>query len=249
MARSQRLFQLMQCLRDGAGPKTADSLGAELGISARTVHRDIATLREMGAVIDGEAGYGFTLIEDNALPPLGFTEDELEALVLGLREVEQIGDPDLANAAVAALRKLQGRLPPRQSHRLAHAVLSTKRYVRPEPPGIKVSALRKATWDEQEIRILYTDAKGAETKRQVRPLGLCYMDRSTMLVAWCLLRRDVRVFRLDRIRQMEVTQTSFRPHRVPLLREALIQFRKEEESWRNDPANSCGPQVPGEETL
>ncbi len=144
MSRPARLFQLLQCLRDGAGPKTAQSLGRELGISARSVHRDIATLREMGAVIDGAAGFGFSLVEDAALPPLGFTDDELEALVLGLREVEQIGDPDLAGAASQALRKLQGRLPPRQSHRLSQAVLSAKRFQAPEPPAIPVSVRRQA---------------------------------------------------------------------------------------------------------
>ena len=227
MSRSHRLFQLMQCLRNGAGPKTAASLSDELGISARTVHRDIGTLREMGAVIDGAAGYGFTLIEDAALPPMGFTDDELEALVLGLREVEQIGDPDLAGAAAQALRKLQGRLPPRQSHRLSHSVLTAKRFWRPETPSISVSALRRATWEELEVRFAYTDMHGAQTYRQVRPLGISYFDRSTVLIGWCLLREDSRVFRLDRMRDLEVTETSFRPQRVPLLRAAQDRFRRE----------------------
>jgi predicted DNA-binding transcriptional regulator YafY len=217
----------MQCLRDGAGPKTAQSLARDLGLSARTIHRDIATLREMGAVIDGAAGYGFTLIEDSALPPLGFTNEELEALVLGLREVEQIGDPDLAEAAGQALRKLQGRLPPRQSHRLSHAVLTAKRFHTPVQPGVPVAALRQATWEEVEVRFAYSDAQGAETERQVRPLGISYMDRSTVLIAWCLLRQDIRVFRLDRMRDLVVTQQSFRPRRVPLLRAAQQKFRNE----------------------
>ena len=123
MSRTARLFQLMQALRSGPQPRTSIQLAQDLGVSARTVHRDIDTLRGLGAVIDGEAGFGFTLIEDATLPPLGFLDDELEALVLGLREVELIGDPALSDAASAALRKLQGRLPQRQSHHvrsLAH---------------------------------------------------------------------------------------------------------------------------------
>lgn len=238
MSRSHRLFQLMQCLRNGASPKTAASLGDELGVSARTVHRDIDTLREMGAVIDGAAGYGFTLIEDAALPPMGFTDDELEALVLGLREVEQIGDPDLAGAAAQALRKLQGRLPPRQSHRLSHSVLTAKRFWRPEVPTIPVAELRRATWEELEVRFAYTDTHGAQTHRQVRPLGISYLDRSTVLIAWCLLRQDTRVFRLDRMRDLEVTGVSFRPHRVPLLRAAQERFRRETAAA----AKACRPQ-------
>jgi predicted DNA-binding transcriptional regulator YafY len=225
MSRTLRLFQLMQALRQGPGPKTAAGLGEELGVSGRSIHRDIATLREMGAIIDGEAGYGFTLIEDNALPPMGFRDTELEALVLGLREVQQIGDPDLAEAAGEALRKLQGRLPPRQSHRLRHAVLSAHRFQRPEPPCIQVSDLREATWDEVEVRIDYSDAKGATTTRQVKPLGLIYFDHSTVLVAWCLLRDDVRVFRLDRMSKLQITKQSFRPHRVALLRDAMAKIQ------------------------
>ncbi|MEP2715449.1 YafY family protein [Pseudophaeobacter sp.] len=221
MSRTHRLFQLMQAFRQGAGPKTATSLGRELGVSARSIHRDIATLREMGAIIDGEAGYGFTLVEDNALPPMGFRDTELEALVLGLREVQQIGDPDLAKAAGEALRKLQGRLPPRQSHRLRHAVLAAHRFQRPAAPAIEMSALRQATWDEVEVRFAYVDANGAPTQRQVRPLGLVYFDQSTVLVAWCVMRQDFRVFRLDRMADFAVSDVSFRPNRVPLLRQAL----------------------------
>jgi len=225
MSRTHRLFQLMQLLRQGPGPKTAAGLGFELGVSARSIHRDIATLREMGAIIDGAAGYGFTLIEDNALPPMGFRDTELEALVLGLREVQQIGDPDLAEAAGEALRKLQGRLPPRQAHRLRHAVLAAHRFQPPEPPGIRVTDLREATWEELEVRFDYVDAQGASTTRQVKPLGLVYFDRSSALIAWCNLRRDVRVFRLDRMAGLQVTNHSFRPHRVVMLRDALATLR------------------------
>ncbi|TLP68733.1 YafY family transcriptional regulator [Parasedimentitalea maritima] len=230
MSRTHRLFQLMQALRQGPGPKTAAGLGFEMGVSARSIHRDIATLREMGAVIDGAAGYGFTLIEDNALPPMGFRDTELEALVLGLREVQQIGDPDLAEAAGEALRKLQGRLPPRQAHRLRHSVLAAHRFQRPEAPKIKVADLRDATWEELEVQFDYTDANGASTCRQVKPLGLIYFDRSTVLIAWCKLRKDFRIFRLDRMSELQVTTQSFRPHRVAMLRDALAKIRAERQA-------------------
>ena len=98
-------------------PVRAVQLADELNVSLRTVYRDIDALRGLGAVIDGEAGFGYTLIEDAALPPLGFENDELEALVLGLRDVAVIGDPALARAAQSALAKLTARVPPRQAHR------------------------------------------------------------------------------------------------------------------------------------
>ena len=227
MSRSHRLAQLMQLLRRGAGPHTAAQLGADLEVSARSIHRDIATLREMGAVIDGAAGYGFTLIEDNALPPMTFDDTELEALVLGLREVQQIGDPDLAKAAGDALKKLQGQLPPRQAHRLRHAVLSAHRFQTPDPPTIPVAALRQAAWDEMLVGFAYCDAEGAATERQVKPLSLVYFDHSTVLLAWCCLRLDFRVFRLDRMRNLTISDNSFRPHRVTLLRDALARIRSD----------------------
>ncbi len=230
MSRTARLFQLMQALRSGPSPRTSVQLAQDLGVSPRTVHRDIDALRGLGAVIDGEAGFGFTLIEDATLPPLGFTNDELEALVLGLREVQLIGDPALSDAASAALRKLQGRLPQRQSHRLSHAVLTATRFDRPAVPTIDVAILRQAAWDERVIEFAYTDAKGADTRRRVNPLSIVYMDRASVLLSWCHLRQDFRVFRLDRMQGMDVTDDSFRPNRVSLLREAIARIRAEREA-------------------
>ena len=230
MSRTVRLFQLMQSLRSGPSPRTSVQLAQDLGVSGRTIHRDIDALRGLGAVIDGEAGFGFTLIEDATLPPLGFTNDEPEALVLGLREVQLIGDPALSDAAGAALRKLQGRLPQRQSHRLSHAVLTAIRFDRPAAPAIEVAELRQAAWDERVVEFAYTDAKGDDTRRRVNPLNIVYMDRASVLLSWCHLRQDFRVFRLDRMQGMIVTDESFRPNRVPLLRDAIARLRAEREA-------------------
>lgn len=228
MSRTHRLFQLMQALRLATPPATASGLAEALEVSPRTVYRDIETLRSLGAVIDGEAGFGYTLIEDAALPPLSFTPDELEALVLGLREVGQVGDPALAQAAEAALAKLRGRLPAAQAHRLEHAVLTARRYSPMPEPGIDVSDLRQATWDERTIRFDYADAEARQTSRSVDPLSIVYMQASHCLLAWCHLRRDFRAFRLDRMRNLENTGASFRPRRVPLLRDYLERIRAEE---------------------
>lgn len=215
-------------------PVTAQVLAYEMSVSLRTIYRDIDELRGLGAVIDGEAGFGFTLIEDAALPPLGFENDELEALVLGLRDVAVIGDPALSKAAESALSKIQARVPPAQAHRLKHAVLDARRYWRPEPPRIDVAKLRQAAWDEVGVRFAYVDAKGDQTERTVKPLGLVYMENTNVLLAWCLLRQDFRVFRLDRMDNLVVTSDSFRPHRVPLLRDHLALIRAETEAQAKD---------------
>ena len=227
MNRTHRLFQLMQTLRRLPAPVTAQALVDETEVSLRTIYRDIDALRGLGAVIDGEAGFGYTLIEDAALPPLGFTDDELEALVLGLREVTVIGDPALAKAAQAALAKLKARLPARQTHRLQHAVLDARRFTRPPEPSIDVKALRAATWDEATIEFQYADAQGAETQRQADPLSIVFMQNAHMLMAWCHLRQDFRAFRLDRMRALTLTGAHFRPRRVPMLPDFLERLRAE----------------------
>lgn len=225
MSKTARLFQLMQLLRLGTPPLTAEVLAKDLGVSVRTLHRDIDELRKLGAVIDGEAGFGFTLIEDATLPPLGFTATELEALVLGLREVQTTADPELAEAAQKALGKLESRLPDSQAHRLRHAVLNAHRFDRPAVPNVDPAILRAACWEEREVHFAYVDGGGKSSTRQVKPLSLFYFDRSTVLVAWCYLRQAFRVFRLDRMEALEVSDQSFRPDRVPLLRDAMAQLR------------------------
>ncbi len=225
MTRTHRLFQLMQVLRSAPPPATASDLARDLGVTSRTVYRDIEALRGLGAVIDGAAGFGYTLIEDAALPPLSFDADELEALVLGLREVEAIGDPTLQDAARRALSKLRARLPESQAHRLKHAVLTATRFTPLPEPGIDVTVLRQATWDERRIRFAYADAEGRATERSVDPLSIVYMQASHCLLAFCHLRDDFRAFRLDRMRGLEVLNTSFRPRRVPMLRAYLEEMR------------------------
>lgn len=226
MNRTHRLLQMMQTLRRLPPPVTAADLAQEMQMSPRTIYRDIEALRGLGAVIDGEAGFGYTLVEDAALPPLGFEDDELEALVLGLRDVVVIGDPALARAARSALSKIKARVPPRQAHRLQHAVLSAHRFHAAPEVSIDVSLLRQATWDEVAVTFAYTDAKGSETERQVYPLGLVYLDSSNVLLAWCHLRNDYRTFRLDRMRALSRTDKSFRPRRVPMLRAHLDRIRE-----------------------
>jgi len=219
MARSDRLFRLLQALRTLPSPVTAARLAEETDVSLRSLYRDIESLRAAGAVIDGERGFGYRLTEDIALPPQTFTRLEIEALVLGLAEVRHMGEPALAAAAAAVLSKVTATLPDRLQRQTLHAASQVYRFERRDPPVANVGLLREACWQERAVVISYVDAEQKRTDRQVLPLAIVYLERTLVLLAWCCLRQDFRKFRVDRIADIEMTEESFRPRRVQLLRD------------------------------
>lgn len=227
-------MQLMQLFRTLPAPVRAHTLAEETGVSLRSVYRDIEALRGMGAVIDGAAGYGYTLIEDPALPPMSFSTDEIEALVLGLREVQAVADPVLAKAAKNALSKLRASLPSSQQHQLEHAVLHTKRFIERPKISIDVARLRGVIRAETAILIRYSDLKNDESTRIVYPLGIVFFERALVLMAYCTLRQGFRAFRLDRILEFHETTESFRPRRVPLLRDFFAQVKAQNEAAKRE---------------
>ncbi len=225
MAKSDRLFRLLTALRMLPQPVTAARLAEEMSVSERTIYRDIDSLRAGGALIDGEAGVGYTLTEDPALPPQMFTRLEVEALVLGLAEVRQMGDPAMAKAAEVAMAKIVATLPERVQRQAVHAVSrSIKFQARPAPPA-HVTLLREASWAEQEVSLRYLDMNGTQTERQIWPLSIVYFDQALMCLAWCCLRQDFRRFHLGRMQDVVLTGASFRPRRVPMLRDYIAKVR------------------------
>jgi predicted DNA-binding transcriptional regulator YafY len=225
MSKSDRLFRLLHLLRTLPAPVTAARLAEEAGVSERTLYRDIDTLRAGGALIDGAAGYGYTLTEDPALPPQMFNRLEVEALVLGLAEVRQTGDPALVTAAEAALAKIVATLPERVQRQALHAVLQVYRWNRPPDPPGDIGMIREACWDERALNIVYADRDGERTERRIWPLSVVFLDHSQMVLAWCCLRQDLRKFMLQRIVEVHATDESFRPRRVPLLRDFLNRMQ------------------------
>jgi predicted DNA-binding transcriptional regulator YafY len=232
MARPDRLFRLLDTLRRVPQPVTAARLADETGVSERTLYRDIETLRAGGALIDGAAGYGYTLTEDSALPPQMFTQLEVEALVLGLSEVRMVGDPALALAAQTALARITATLPERVQRQAIHAVQQTYRFEKRAPAPPALALIRQACWDEAVLEIGYTDNSGEVTRRQIWPLSVVFLDRTLLVLAWCCLRKDFRRFHLHRIAGANLTGAHFRPQRVPLLRRFHEQIRTEDKQRR-----------------
>jgi predicted DNA-binding transcriptional regulator YafY len=206
-------------------PVAAHVLADELEVSERTLYRDVETLRASGALIDGAPGLGYTLTEDPALPPQMFTQLEVEALVLGLAHVRFGGDAALVDAAEGAMAKVVATLPERVQRQAAHAVLQVYKFNPPPEPPPVIGVIRQACWDEQALDMIYADAGGALTERRIWPLSIVFLDNSQMLLAWCCLRQDFRKFILSRIRAVTRSDESFRPRRVPLLRD-MIEIMK-----------------------
>lgn len=208
-----------------APPITAARLAEETGVSLRSLYRDIDSLRAAGARIEGERGYGYRLVEDFALPPQTFDRLEIEALVLGLGEVQHLGDVELAAAARSALAKVAATLPDEREQQMIHAVSQVYRPQERYRLDVDMGAIRQACWQEQVLAIRYGDAGGAVTERSIKPLGLAYHQNVLAVLAWCCLRQDFRIFRADRIVAVIRTGASFRPQRASLLRTYLEQLQ------------------------
>ncbi|MEO9383240.1 helix-turn-helix transcriptional regulator [Chromobacterium phragmitis] len=210
MARSERLLDLLQLLRRYRLPVTAQTLADELGVSVRTVYRDIASLQLQGADIAGEPGMGYQLRPGFLLPPLMFADEEIEALVLGMRWVEKRADSRLARAAGNALAKVAAVLPDDLRRRLEDETL----LVGPaDGPGIAVdmAALRDAIRLQRKLVLSYRDVNGGDSRRVVWPVQV--------LAAWCELRQDFRHFRCDRILRCESADERYPRRRQVLLKE------------------------------
>ncbi|MFN4204566.1 MAG: helix-turn-helix transcriptional regulator [Tabrizicola sp.] len=227
MPKPDRLFRLLSAFRLLPQPVTAARLAEETGVSERTLYRDIQSLRAAGALIDGEAGTGYTLTEDPALPPQMFTRLEVEALVLGLAEVTLSGDPLLAKAATEAQAKIIATLPDRVQRQAIHAVSRSYRYDPRKPAPAHLHLLREAAWEERAVDFTYRDLAGQETVRRIWPLGTVFLDREVMCLAFCCLRQDFRRFKVLQMQDVCLTSESFRPRRVPLLRSYLDRLRAE----------------------
>jgi predicted DNA-binding transcriptional regulator YafY len=202
MRRADRLFRIVQYLR-GRRLTTAALLAGRLGISLRTVYRDVRDLSLSGVPIEGEAGVGYRLKAGFDVPPLMFTLNEIEALAIGARMVEAWGGPVLAESARTAIEKIVAALP--AERRLA--VEQTRLYA----PGFHVDgkamhrleAVRAAIGGRRVLRLDYRDAGGKPSAREIWPLALYFWGGAWTIGAWCESRDDFRNFRVDRVSTLE----------------------------------------------
>jgi predicted DNA-binding transcriptional regulator YafY len=224
MRRADRLFQIVNALRRRRTATTAAHLAERLGVSERTVYRDIRDLILAGTPIDGEAGVGYRIRPGYDLPPLMFDRDEIQALVIGARIVRQFGDPALARASDSILGKVAAIVP----KDLAPLVADTRLFV-PTIVGAGKSAealavAREAVIARRKLEVSYATADGVVTNRTVRPLGIFFWGRTWTLAAWCELRDGFRNFRLDRVAASTMLGETFEDEAGKTLRDMLARY-------------------------
>lgn len=192
MARTERLFDIIQILRTASKPVLAADIADTLEVSIRTVYRDIAHLQARQVPIYGETGVGYVMRAGYDLPPLSFDEDEAEAIILGLSMVARTGDGGLWKSAKAAARKLREVAPG-----VRHLIASS--WGNDASDAGFASLVRRAIRTETKLRLSYGDANGVRTDRTVWPLAMIYYCDNEVLVSWCELRGAIRHFRVDRM--------------------------------------------------
>ena len=228
MSRSARLLALLQALRCRRHPVTAAALARELQVSERTIYRDLSELAAQGAPIQGEAGIGYVLRPGLFLPPLMLTEDETEAVLLGLRYVDQRGDEVLTKAAANAQAKILAILP-QQGQVAATLPMSIPG---PNAGGfpenkVPLTVLRSAIRTCRRLAISYVDGERRQTQRVIWPVQLGFMDSARVVTGWCELRKAFRFFRTDRITSAE-TGERYPARRADLIRDFHAQLRDEQ---------------------
>lgn len=219
MARSERLLALLQLLRRHRHPVSGATLAGELGVSIRTLYRDIASLQAQGADIEGEPGVGYVLRPGFMLPPLMFLQGELEALVLGFRWVQKFADAPVTKAATDALAKISAVLPAELAAELESTALlvGPRRIVDGEI--VDLAVIRAAIRRERKLRLSYCDAAGVRSERVVWPVALGYFEETRMLVAWCERRQGYRHFRTERMAAISLLEARYPRRRAAMLKE------------------------------
>ncbi len=228
MRRAERLLQLIQILRRHRRPVTGEVMARELEISLRTLYRDIAALIADRVPIRGEAGLGYVLGEGFDLPPLMFTPDELEAVMLGLRWVARRGDTDLSRAAQDTVAKIGSVLPEKLRPFLFDAALLVPPHFRLAEDRVNVALLRNAIREGWKVSLNYRSEDGRETQRVIWPIAVAYFDAQRLIIGRCELRQAFRSFRTDRMLAISILDQKYPVRRKVLLKQWQEEVAREE---------------------
>jgi len=208
MRRTDRLFELIQILRDGKLHR-AQEMADALEVSARTIYRDMDTLVASGVPVAGERGVGYMMTAPITLPPVNLTMAELEALHLGVAVLTEAADPELQQAAKSLAAKIDAVLPENRVAPQAGWGFAVYPFADAAAGFRHMPDLRRAIRGKNKLDLRYESLGGDISTRIVRPLQLEYWGRVWTCTVWCELRWDFRVFRVDHILELTVLAAKF----------------------------------------
>lgn len=211
MKRLHRLTAILVKLQSQKVVQASD-LADKFQVSVRTIYRDMLALSDAGVPIGAEAGTGYYLVDGYSLPPIMFTEKEINALITASKIIQTNNDASLISDYNEVMEKVKAILNSTQKEKLA---LLEERIVSPpynkSPESTYLSVIQKAITDLRVLEIQYTSASQEYTKRTVEPLGVYFTNTIWVMIAYCKLRNDYREFRTDRIINLIETSKIFPP--------------------------------------
>jgi predicted DNA-binding transcriptional regulator YafY len=210
-----KLLSLLQTRRDWPGGELAQ----RLGVSGRTIRRDVERLRELGYPVDavtGPAG-GYRLHAGTAMPPLLLDDDEAVAIAVGLRTAAGASVTGIEETSIRALVKLEQVLPSHLRRRVnaLGSVLATLPASGPMVDPEALTTIASACRDRERLRFAYRSREAEESRRHVEPHGLVNLGRRWYLVAWDCDREGWRTFRVDRLERASPAGARFVPRTLP----------------------------------
>lgn len=216
MLPTNRLFSIIQILRNARLPVKAQKLADKFEVSIRTIYRDIAELQNQHVPIQGEAGVGYILKPGYELPPLMLTANELEAVALGAHWVSQRGDKHLSQSANSLLEKIKNVVPEHLQSVILDSNLISANFADVVEDSINMDDVREAIRQQNKLFIAYTDVKDNTSHRIIWPIMVAYFNSVRLVVAWCENRHDFRHFRTDRIKKIELLNENYPQRRQDL---------------------------------
>ncbi len=241
MRRADRLLQIIQILHRQIKPVTCAAMAEELEVSERTLYRDMVSLQSTGVPIRGEAGIGYVLEDGYHLPPLMFSVNELEAIMLGARMVDGRVDDELTRSARDVVAKIKSVIPPSLKSTLIDTPLFAPHWVDAGSGQFEMADLRAAIRAELELEINYTSLTNKTTKRIVWPIAIGLFPEASMLTAWCTKRQDFRYFRIERISKLLILDTRIGKPRAALFHE----WKKTPFAMTGDPQKRPNARISG----
>jgi predicted DNA-binding transcriptional regulator YafY len=198
---------------------TATALAKKYGVNVRTIYRDIRALEQSGVPILTEEGKGYCLMEGYRLPPVTFTESEANALITAEKFVLKNKDASFVKEYTEAIEKIKSvlRTNTKENAELLSSRIAISQNNTFDKTSNYLASLQLALTNFNAIEIAYQKPDTNETStRIIEPFALLSTQENWLLVAWCRLRKGFRLFRLDRIRKLEIQNEKFAPHKITL---------------------------------